>query len=151
MNSAPTTKCQQSIKDSSKKLDLQSFNKINVSVCNDAPSARTTFLQWPTPWRCKIERSFGDCSSPRGAGLYQLTRLEVVKLEPATCQARACKLSSSTSSTLGLVRFEPGTRQVRASQLSGSTLRLVKFEAGACRVRAWNLSRSRLGRATSEP
>ena len=128
-NSAPTSKCSKSIGDSSKKLDLQPFSKINVSVGDDTPSARTICLQWSAPWRCKVEPSLGDCSGPRGSR-------PVPVYTPRSCQARACNLSSSSLEGVKLDQLEPGTCQVRAWNLSRSRLGPVTLEPGTCQVGA---------------
>ena len=62
--------------------------------------------------------------------------LEIVKLEPASCRARArgARACNSPDSSLGLVESEPGTCHVRACNLSRST-------PGACPrpTKAWHL------------
>ena len=154
-NFAPSTKCQKSIEDSSKKLNLQPFNKISVSVGNDTPSARTTFfaiadtlalqnralvggLQRSTGSRPLPAYTPGSCQA-RACNLSS-SSLRVVKLDQldtGTCQVRAWNSSSSNQS---IVRFDPDTCQVRGWRLSSSSLELVTFAPGACYVRAWNLS-----------
>ena len=71
----------------------------------------------------------------------QVGHREPVKFEPGTCQVRAWNLSSSS---LKLVKFEPGTCQVRAWNLSSSSMDFVTFQPGVCQVQAWNLSGSSL-------
>ena len=115
----PQNRQNKSIGDSSKKLDLRPFDKIVVSVGNDTPSARTTFLQLSAPRTAKIKRSFGDYSGLREA-----------------CHCRFARLIWG----LAPMQLQP----LGTTQLSSSSLEVVTFEPGICQARAWNLSSSRL-------
>ena len=160
-NFALASKSSKSIEDSSKKLDFPSCNKIAISVVDDTPSARMTFLQLSTPRFCKI-RSLGNYSALRDTAALPGSSLEVVTFEHGTCQVGASNLSRSS---LDLVKFKPGTFQVRAWDLRGSSLgpgdlepgnrqvqavSLPKSQPGSCQVLAANLSPARRTRGQPE-
>ena len=125
-NFALASKSSKSIEDSYKKLDFLPFDKIVVSVGDDTPSARMTFLHFATPRRYKIRtRARGFlCSAP----CYN-----TFTIKPRSWHVRAWNLSSWS---FELVKFKPAICQVRTWNLSGSSLQLVKFEPGPCQVRA---------------
>ena len=125
-NFALVSKSSKSIEDSSKKLDFIPFDKIVVSVGDDTPSARMTFLHFATPRRYKIRTLAREflCSAPC---------CNTFTIKPRSWHVRAWNLSSWS---FELVKFKPAICQVRTWNLSGSSLQLVKFEPGPCQVRA---------------
>ena len=141
-NFALASKSSKSIEDSSKMLDFTSFNKIVISVVDDTPSARMTFLQLSTPRRCKIRTlareiscSARHCSPSRFKSrschdrAWDLSSwsLELVTFKPGSCQVQAWNLSSSS---LGLVRFEPRTWRSRTRESASSRRSLAEKPTG---------------------
>ena len=124
-NSAIAPKSSKSIDDSSKKMDFPSCNKIAISVVDDTPCARMTWLQLSTPRFCKIRTLAREiqCSA---------RHCSPSRFKSRSCHVRAWNLSSWS---LELVTFKPGSCQVQAWNLSSSSLGLVRFEPRTWRSR----------------
>ena len=134
-NFALASKSSKSIDDSSKKLDFLPFCKIVVSVGDDTPSAKMTFLQLPTSRCCKIRTLARENRALRDAAPLAGLSLAVGTFERGTCQVGA---SSLYRSSLKYVKLERGTCRARAWRLPSLCLERVKFELGTRQVRAWS-------------
>ena len=133
-NFALASKSSKSIEDSSKKFDFLPFCKIVVSVDDDTPSAKMTFLQLPTSRCCKIRTLAREIQS-------SVRRCITCRFKSRSWHVRAWNLSSWS---FELVKIEPEIRQVGAWNVSRSSLALAKLMPGTCQARACNLSGSSL-------
>ena len=133
-NSTPTAELAKSIGDSSEKPDFPPFCKIVVSVGDDTPRTKITFLQLPTSRCCKIRTLAREIQS-------SVRRCITCRFKSRSWHVRAWNLSSWS---FELVKIEPEIRQVGAWNLSRSSLALAKLMPGTCQARAWNLSGSSL-------